>query len=54
MKIHDLDGQRYFFLFFHVLDLQMVIDGGIWTFEQSLLIYNKLETMWVFLSKRIL
>lgn len=43
VEIHDLGGQRYSFVFFHVLDLQKVLDEGPWTFEQSLLLYQKLE-----------
>lgn len=43
MEIHDLGGQRYSFVFFYVLDLHKVIEGGPWTFEQSLLVYKKLE-----------
>lgn len=43
VEIHDLGGQRYSFVFFHVLDLQKVLEGGPWTFEQSLLVYKKLE-----------
>ncbi|XP_074326882.1 uncharacterized protein LOC141664827 [Apium graveolens] len=43
MEIHDLGGQRYSFVFFHVLDLQKVVEGGSWTFEQNLLLHHKLE-----------
>lgn len=42
MEIHDIGGHRYSFVFFHVLDLKKVIEGGPWTFEQNLLIYHKL------------
>lgn len=30
-------------MFYHILDLQKVIDGTPWTFEQSLLLIHKLE-----------
>lgn len=40
--IHELGGQRYSFVFFRKLDLQKVLDGGPWTFEQSLLVYHQL------------
>lgn len=30
-------------MFYNALDLQKVIEGGPWTFEQSLLVYHKLE-----------
>ncbi|KAK1376452.1 hypothetical protein POM88_032645 [Heracleum sosnowskyi] len=43
MEIHDLGGHRYSFVFYHILDMQKVLDGGPWTFEQSLLVYHKLE-----------
>lgn len=40
---HDLGGLRYSFVFYHSLDLQKVIEGGPWTFEQNLLLHHKLE-----------
>lgn len=43
MEIHDMGDRRYSFIFYHALDLQKVIDGGPWTFEQSLLLYRRLE-----------
>lgn len=43
MEIHDLGGHRYSFVFFHVLDMRKVLEGGPWTFEQSLLVYQKLQ-----------
>lgn len=43
VEIHDLGGYRYSFVFFHILDLQKVLDGGPWTFEQSLLVYHRLQ-----------
>lgn len=43
MEIHDLGNHRYSFVFFHKLDLQKVIEGGPWTFEQCLLVYHILE-----------
>lgn len=42
MEIHDIGGHRYSFVFYHVLDMQKVLDGGPWTFEQNLLAYHKL------------
>lgn len=35
--------QRYSFVFYHVLDMQKVLEGGRWTFEQSLLVYHYLK-----------
>ncbi|XP_074323064.1 uncharacterized protein LOC141660008 [Apium graveolens] len=43
VEIHNLGAQRYSFVFYHILDLQKVLDGGPWTFEQSLLIYHQLK-----------
>lgn len=40
MEIIDLGGQRYLFVFYHVLDMQKVLEAGPWTFEQSLLVYQ--------------
>lgn len=43
MEVHDIGGQRYSFVFYHPLDMQKVLDGGPWTFEQSLLITHLLQ-----------
>lgn len=43
MEVHDIGGQRYSFVFYHILDLQKVLDGGPWTFEQSLLVYYHIK-----------
>lgn len=43
MEIHDLGNYRYSFVFFHVLDLQKVIDGGPWSFEQNMLVCQRLH-----------
>lgn len=45
MEIHDLGGYRYSFVFYHVMDVQRVMEGGPWSFEQSMLVYKKLEEM---------
>lgn len=44
MEIHDLGIGRYSFVFYHILELQKVIDGAPWNFKQSLLVFHKLET----------
>lgn len=31
------------FVFYHTLDLQKVLEGGPWTFEQILLVYHYLK-----------
>lgn len=43
MEIHDLGDRRYSFVFYHVMDLQKVLDGGPWSFEQALLVLNRLQ-----------
>lgn len=40
MEIHDLGVYRYSFVFYHVLDMKKVLNGGPWTFEQNLLVYH--------------
>lgn len=39
----DLGEQRYSFVIYHILELQKVLDGGPWTFEQNLLVYHWLK-----------
>lgn len=43
MEIHDLGNYRYSFVFFHTLDLQKVVEGGPWSFEQSMLVCHCLS-----------
>ncbi|XP_074363518.1 uncharacterized protein LOC141704100 [Apium graveolens] len=43
VEIHDLGGQRYSFVFYHVFDMQNVIEGDPWIFEQSLLLLHELK-----------
>lgn len=43
MEIVDLGGQRYSFVFYQILDIHRVLEGGPWTFEQSLLVYHTLK-----------
>lgn len=43
MEIHDLGGQRYSFVFYHVLGMKKVIEGGLWTFEKNLPVYHNLD-----------
>lgn len=42
MDIHDLGDRRYSFVFYHIMDLQKVLDGGPWSFDQALLVLNLL------------
>lgn len=43
VEIRDLGGQRYSFVFYHKLDLQKVVDGGPWSFEQGTLLCQTLK-----------
>lgn len=43
MEIHDLGDRRYSFVFYHIMDLRKVLDGGPWSFEQALLVVNRLQ-----------
>lgn len=38
MEVHDLGEQRYAFIFYHVMDIKKVLEGGPWSFEQNLLV----------------
>lgn len=42
VEIHDLGNNRFSFVFYHSLDVQKVVDGGPWSFEQSPLICHRL------------
>lgn len=42
MEIHDLGGLRYSFVFYHIMDLRKVIEGGPWSFEQASLVLRQL------------
>ncbi|XP_074336615.1 uncharacterized protein LOC141673774 [Apium graveolens] len=41
VEIHDIGGYRYSFVFYHVMDLKKVLEGGPWSFEQNMLIYKQ-------------
>lgn len=36
VEIHDIGEMRYTIIFYHPMDLHKVLDGGPWSFEQSL------------------
>lgn len=44
VEIHDLGNHRYSFIFYHVLDIQKVVDGGPWSFEQSPLVCHQVKS----------
>ncbi|KAL8125716.1 hypothetical protein AgCh_013105 [Apium graveolens] len=37
LEVHDLGEQRYAFIFYHILDVRKVLEGGPWSFEHNLL-----------------
>lgn len=43
MEVYEMGGFRYSFVFFHKLDLQKVIEGGPWSFEQAMLVYHQIR-----------
>lgn len=40
MEIHDIGEMRYSFIFYHPLDVQKVVEGGPWSFEQGMLVFK--------------
>lgn len=42
MEIHDVGGGRYLFIFYHVMDLKKVVEGGLWSFEHANLVFSQL------------
>lgn len=43
MEVYEMGGLRYYFVFFHALDIQKVIDGGPWSFEQAMLVSHQVQ-----------
>ncbi|XP_074336280.1 uncharacterized protein LOC141673434 [Apium graveolens] len=43
MEIHEIGEHRYSFVFYHVLDIKKVVEGGPWTFKHSALVYHQLQ-----------
>lgn len=41
LEIHDVGNQRYVFIFYHIMDVKKVLEGGPWSFEQSLLVFRR-------------
>lgn len=44
MEVHEMGGLKYSFEFFHQLDIQKVIDGGPWSFEQAMLVLHQVAS----------
>lgn len=45
MEIHDIGGYKYSFVFYHIMDVRKVLEGGPWSFEQNMLIYKQVKEM---------
>ncbi|PPR94804.1 hypothetical protein GOBAR_AA25865 [Gossypium barbadense] len=43
VQIRDLGDKRYLFQFFHIMDMERVIKGSPWTFNNHLLVLYKLQ-----------
>lgn len=43
MEVHDLGGYKFSFVFYHIMDLRKVIEGGPWSFEQNMLVYKQMK-----------
>ncbi|MBA0737116.1 hypothetical protein Gogos_010592, partial [Gossypium gossypioides] len=43
VQIRDLGEKRYIFKFFHIVDMEIVIKGSPWTFNNHLLVLHKLQ-----------
>lgn len=43
MEVHDIGGYIYSFVFYHIMDLCKVIEGGPWSFEQTMLVYHRMQ-----------
>lgn len=41
LEVHDLGEQRYAFIFYHILDVKKVLEGGPWSFEHNLLVFQQ-------------
>ncbi|MBA0814764.1 hypothetical protein Gohar_020571 [Gossypium harknessii] len=43
VQISDLEGKRFLFKFFHKMDLDRVVNGALWIFNNHLLVFRKLH-----------
>lgn len=43
MEVHDIGGYIYSFIFYHIIDLRKLMEGGPWSFEQNMLVCKELE-----------
>ncbi|XP_074360805.1 uncharacterized protein LOC141701064 [Apium graveolens] len=42
MEVHDMEDSRYSFVLYHKMDVQKIVDGGPWSFEQAMLVLHEL------------
>lgn len=42
MEVHDMGDSRYSFVLYHKMDVQKIVDGGPWNFEQAMLVLHEL------------
>lgn len=42
-EIHDIGGYRYSFVFYHIIHVKKVLEGGSWSFEHSLLVFQRIS-----------
>ncbi|KAL8089958.1 hypothetical protein AgCh_039427 [Apium graveolens] len=45
MEVHDIEGYKFSFIFYHIMDLRNVIDGGPGSFKQNMLIYKQVQEL---------
>lgn len=45
MEVYDMGGFRYSFVFYHKLDLEKIIEGGPWSFEQAMLLLHEVKNV---------
>lgn len=43
MEVHDIGDFKYSFVFYHIMDLHKVLEGGPWSFEQNMLVYSRVN-----------
>ncbi|XP_074374460.1 uncharacterized protein LOC141714863 [Apium graveolens] len=42
MEVHDMGDSRYSFVQYHKIDMQRIVEGGPWSFEQAMFILHEL------------
>ncbi|XP_074322934.1 uncharacterized protein LOC141659900 [Apium graveolens] len=43
MEVYEMGDRKYSFIFYHKLDVAKVMEGGPWSFEQSMLVLHQVE-----------